>query len=203
VDRDLQDVLRDLRMGTAQVGSPEQFFALVSPVAAAIRESVEAVPQATEEMRKAANDLREKANELEHWSTEVAQRTKTADDAARAVTSAGREIVGHVSRASERLERSAGRAGAYPQRTFWFVILVAAGSAFWSWRESEKMRRRFDILEHNQLVIADKLGVPLATPTAAPSGSQPAADPRPPVQRKRRRRGRRPGRTELPRIQLV
>src|SRR5437867_3260559 len=151
-------------MGTAQVGSPEQFFALVSPAAAAIRESVEAVPQATEEMRKAANDLREKASELERWSTEVAQRTKTADDAARAVTSAGREIVGHISRASERLEWSFARAGAYPQWTFWFFILVAGGSAFWSWQQSAEMRRRFDVLEHSQLVIADKLGVPLGTP---------------------------------------
>ena len=185
MDRDLQDVLRDLRMGTAQVGSPEQFFALVSPAAAAIRESVEAVPQATEEMRKAANDLREKAAELQRCSTEVAQGTRTADDAARAVTSAGREIVGHVSRASERLERSAGRAGAYPQWTFWFLVLVAGGSAFWSWLESEELRRRFDILEHNQLAIADKLGVPVGAPTAAPRGSQPAADTRPPVQRKR------------------
>jgi hypothetical protein len=185
VDRDLQDVLRDLRMGTAQVGSPEQFFALVSPAAAAIRESVEAVPQATEEMRKAASDLREKAGELERWSTEVAQRTKTADDAARAVTSAGREIVGHVSRATERMERSIGRAGAYPQWTFWFLVFVAGGSAFWSWRESEEMRRRLDILEHNQLVIADKLGVTVATPTAVPGGSQPAQVRRPPVQRTR------------------
>jgi hypothetical protein len=185
VDRDLQDVLRDLRMGTAQVGSPEQFFALVSPAAAAIRESVEAVPQATEEMRKAANDLRERAAELQRWSAEVAQGTKTAEDAARAVTSAGREIVGHVSRASERLERSAGPAGAYPQWTFWFLVLVAGGSAFWSWRQSAEIRRRFDILEHNQLVIAGRLGVPVAAPIAAPSGSQPAADARPPVQRKR------------------
>ena len=194
MDRDLQDVLRDLRMGTAQVGSPEQFFALVSPAAAAIRESVEVVPQATEEMRKAANDLREKAAELERWSTEVAQRTKTADDAARAVTSGGREIVALVSRASERLERSAGRSGAYPQWTFWLLVLVAGGSAFWSWRESEEMRRRFDILEHNQLVIADKLGVPVPASTAAPRGSQPADDTRPPVQRKRRTGSRVPAR---------
>ncbi len=185
MDRDLQDVLRDLRMGTAQVGSPEQFFALVSPAAAAIRESVEVVPQATEEMRKATNDLREKAAELERWSIEIAQRTKTADDAARAVTSTGREIVGHVSRASERLERSAGRAGAYPQWTFWLLILVAVGSAFWSWQQSTEMRRRFDVLEHNQLVIAGRLGVPVAAPIAGPVGSQPAADTRPPVQRKR------------------
>jgi hypothetical protein len=185
VDRDLQDVLRDLRMGTAQVGSPEQFFALVSPAAAAIRESVEAVPQATEEMRKAANDLREKGGELGRWSTEVAQRTKIADDAARAVISAGREMVGHVSRATERLERSAGRAGAYPQWTFWFLVLVAGGSAFWSWRESEELRRRFGILEHNQLAIADKLGVPVAAPTAAPSGSQPTVVTKPPLPRKR------------------
>jgi hypothetical protein len=194
VDRDLQDVLRDLRMGTAQVGSPEQFFALVSPAAAAIRESVEAIPQATDEMRKAANDLREKAGELERWSTEVAQRTKTADDAARAVTSAGREIVGLVSRASERLERSAGRAGAYPQWTFWFLVLVAGGFAFWSWRESEEMRRRFGILEHNQLVIADRLGVPVAAPIAGPVGSRPVADTRPPVQRKRSAAQRAPAR---------
>jgi len=185
VDRDLQDVLRDLRMGTAQVGSPEQFFALVSPAAAAIRESVEAVPQAIEEMRKAANDLREKAAELQRWSAEVAQGTKTAADAERAVTSAGREIVGQLSRACERLERSTGRAAAYPQWTFWFLILVAGGSAFWSWRESDEMRRRFDILEHNQLVIAEKLGVPVAAPPAAPSGHQPAEDTRPRVQRKR------------------
>ena len=185
MDRDLQDVLRDLRMGTAQVGSPEQFFALVSPAAAAIRESVEAVPQATEEMRKAANDLRAKAGELERWSTEVAQRTKTADDAARAVTTAGREIVGHVARASERMERSVGRTGAYPQWTFWFLVLAAGGSAFWSWLQSAEMRRRFDILEHNQLVIAGRLGVAVAAPIAGPVGSQPAADTRPPVQRKR------------------
>jgi hypothetical protein len=194
VDRDLQDVLRDLRMGTAQVGSPEQFFALVSPAAAAIRESVEAVPQATDEMRKAANDLREKAGELERWSTEVVQRTKTADDGARAVTSAGREIVGLVSRASERLERSVGRAGAYPQWTFWFLILVAGGSAFWSWRQSAEMRRRFDILEHNQLAIANKLGVPMAAPTPGPVGSQPIEDTRPPVQRKRSTTSRVPAR---------
>jgi len=166
VDRDLQDVLRDLRMGTAQVGSPEQFFALVSPAAAAIRESVEAVPQATEEMRKAANDLREKAGELERWSTELAQRTKTADDAALAVASAGREIVGHVSRATERMERSIARAGAYPRWTFWFLVLVAGGSAFWNWRVGEEIRRRLDIIEHNQVVIADKLGVAAASPIA-------------------------------------
>lgn len=194
MDRDLQDVLRDLRMGTAQVGSPEQFFALVSPAAAAIRESVEAVPQATEEIRKATNDLREKASELERWSTEVTQRTKTADDAARAVTSAGREIVGHVSRASERLERSICRAGAYPQWTFWFLILAAGGSAFRSWRDSDEMRRRFDILEHNQLVIADKLGVPVAAPPGVPSGHQPAVDARPPVLRKRSTGSRVPAR---------
>jgi hypothetical protein len=193
VDRDLQDVLRDLRMGTAQVGSPEQFFALVSPAAAAIRESVEAVPQATDEMRKAANDLREKAGELERWSTEVAQRTKTADDALRAVTSAGREIVGHVARAGERIERSVGRAAAYPQWTFWFLVLVAGGSAFWSWRQTAEMRRRFDILEHNQLAIADKLGVPVAPPTA-PGGSQPAEAIRPSVQRKRSAASRMPAR---------
>ena len=185
MDRDLQDVLRDLRMGTAQVGSPEQFFALVSPAAAAIRESVEAVPQATDEMRKAANDLREKAGELERWSTEVAQRTKTADDAARAVTSAGREIVGHVSRATERMERSIGHAGAYPRWTFWFLVLVAGGSAFWSWRQSAETRRRFDILEHNELVIAGRLGVPLAAPIAPPSGNHPAEDTRSPADRKR------------------
>jgi hypothetical protein len=185
VDRDLQDVLRDLRMGTAQVGSPEQFFALVSPAAAAIRESVEAVPQATEEMRKAAIDLREKAGELERWSTDVAQGTKTADDAARAVTSAGREMVGHVSRATERMERSVGRAGAYAPWAFWFLVLVAGGSALWNWRESVELRRRFDILEHNQLVIANKLGVPMAAPTVGPVGSQPVEDTRPPVQRKR------------------
>ena len=196
MDRDLQDVLRDLRMGTAQVGSPEQFFALVSPAAAAIRESVEAVPQATEEMRKAANDLREKAGELERWSTEVEQRTKTADDAARAVTSAGREIVGHVSRVTERMERSIGRAGAYPQWTFWFLILVAAGSAFWSWRESEQTRRRFDILENNQLAIANKLGVAMAARTPGPVGSQPVADTRPPVQRKRSAAPRAPARPD-------
>lgn len=194
MDRDLQDVLRDLRMGTAQVGSPEQFFALVSPAAAAIRESVEAVPQATEEMRKAANDLREKAAELERWSAEVAQRTKTADDAARAVTSAGREIVGQVSRATERMERSIARAGAYPQWTFWLLVFVAGGSAFWSWRESEEMRRRFDILEHNELVIADKLGVPVAIPTAVPGGNQPAEAARPSVQRKRSAASRVPAR---------
>jgi hypothetical protein len=194
VDRDLQDVLRDLRMGTAQVGSPEQFFALVSPAAAAIRETVEAVPQAIEEMRKAANDLREKAGELERWSTEVAQRTKTADDAARAVASAGREIVGHVSRASERLERSAGRAGAYPKWTFWFLILVAGGSTFWNWLEREEIRRRFDIIEHNQLVIADKLSVPVAPSTAMLGGSQPAAATRPSVQYKRSTASRAPAR---------
>ena len=194
MDRDLQDVLRDLRMGTAQVGSPEQFFALVSPAAAAIRESVEVVLQATEEMRKAANDLLEKAGELERWSTEVAQRTKTADDAARAVTSAGREIVGHVSRATERMERSIGRAGAYPQWTFWFLILAAGGSAFRSWRESEDLRRRFDILEHNQLAIANKLGVPMAAATPGPVGSQPAGDTRRPVQRTRSAAPRAPAR---------
>lgn len=192
MDRDLQDVLRDLRMGTAQVGSPEQFFALVSPAAAAIRESVEAVPQATEEMRKAANDLREKAGELERWSTEVAQRTKTADDAARAVTSAGREIVGHVSRVTERMERSIGRAGAYPQWTFWFLVLVAGGSALWNWREREEVRRRLDIMEHNQLVIAGKLGVPVAPPTAVPGDRQPADAMRPSVQRKRSTASRAP-----------
>lgn len=194
MDRDLQDVLRDLRMGTAQVGSPEQFFALVSPAAAAIRESVEAVPQATEEMRKAANDLREKAGELERWSTEVVNRTKNADDAARAVTSAGREIVGHVSRASERMERSIGRARAYPQWTFWFLILAAGGSASWGWRQSAEMRGRFDTLEHNQLVIADRLGVPVAAPIAGPVGGQPAADTRPAVQRKRSAAPRAPAR---------
>ena len=194
MDRDLQDVLRDLRMGTAQVGSPEQFFALVAPAAAAIRESVEAVPQATDEMRKAAFDLREKAGELERWSTEVAQRTKTTDDAARAATSAGREIVGHVARATERMERSIDRAAAYPRWTFWFLVLVAGGSAFWSWRQSAEMRRRFDILEHNQLVIAGRLGVPVAAPIAGPVGSQPAADTRPPVQRKRSAARRAPAR---------
>src|SRR5262249_43262938 len=162
-----------------------QFFALVSPAAAAIRESVEAVPQATEEMRKAANDLRENAAELQRCSTEVAQGTKAADDAARAVTSAGREIVGLVSRASERLERLARRAGAYPQWTFWFLILAAGGSAFWSWRQSAEMRRRFDILEHNQLAIGNRLGVPMAAPAPGPVGSQPVEDTRPPVQRKR------------------
>jgi hypothetical protein len=49
-------------------------------------------------------------------------------------------------------------------------------------------------MEHNQLVIADKLGVPMATPPAVPGGNQPAEAARPSVQRKRSAASRLPAR---------
>ena len=173
MDRDLQDVLRDLRMGTAQVGSPEQFFALVAPAAGAIRESLEAVPRATEDLRTSTNELREKAAELQRSVHELSRCIEQAEDAARVVSSSGREIVGQAARATESVRRSIDGAGDYPRWTLWLVLALASAFAFWGRREASELRRRFDILEHNQLVIAQRLGI------SAPA----AAEPAPPVER--------------------
>jgi hypothetical protein len=169
VDRDLQDVLRDLRMGTAQVGSPEQFFALVSPAAAAIRESLEAVPRAVEELRKTANDLRANAVDLQRPSEEFVQRTRQAQEAARALTSSAQQIVSAVAHATETMQRSIARTGSYPQWTPWLVIVLAALFAFWSRSEVNQMHRRFDVLEHNQIVIAQGLGIAVASRPETPA----------------------------------
>jgi hypothetical protein len=188
MDRDLQDVLRELRMGTAQVGSPEQFFALVAPAAAAIRESLEAVPQATEDLRAAANDVREKAADLQLSSQGLAQGMKLMEDAARAVASSGHQIVAQVARATENMQRSLAHAGAYPQWTLWLLLVVAGAFAWWSRRESNELRRRFDVLEHNQIVIAQRLGIA----ALGVGGTAPLASPRPGDANVRKRGERRP-----------
>jgi leucyl-tRNA synthetase len=176
VERDLQDVLRDLRMGTAQVGSPEQFFALVSPAAGAIRESLEAVPRAVEELQKTANELRANAVDLQRPSEEVLHRIKQAAEAVRALTSSSQQIVSTVAHATESMQRSIERAGSYPQLTLWLVIVLAAFFAFWSRSEVNQMHRRFDALEHNQIVIAQGLGFAVAHRGEAPASPWPHTD---------------------------
>jgi hypothetical protein len=96
-------------------------------------------------------------------------------------------MVSQIARATEAMQRSIASAGTYPQWTLGILFVLGGALAFWSYVESQELRRRFDVLEHNQLVIAQRLGI------SAPAAAEPAppAEPRPAAQAGRERTDRR------------
>ncbi len=175
-------------MGTAQIKTPEQFLALVAPGVAAIRESLESVGRATAELRSVVNvDLKQKGlDTLGAVSQQMLQQAARVQAAAEAVVQAAQRLDASVQTASHSIERSAERADRSPRWRFRGLALGVVGIGVWAYVTEGRIQRRFDILEHNQIAIAERLGMvaPGSSPTAAaPSTSPGVARPKGKVRR--------------------